>query len=49
LERGREVIVGARHGRKEKQKATEAYVDSLNDQRIGKELELSFLYIVIED
>jgi hypothetical protein len=39
----------APHGRKEKLKAMEAYVDSLNDQRIGKELEVGFLYIVIED
>jgi hypothetical protein len=49
LGRGREVIAGAPHDRKEKLKVTEAYVDSMNDQRISKRLKMSFLYIVIED
>jgi hypothetical protein len=49
LGRGREVIAGAPHDRKEKLKVTEAYVDSRNDQRIRKRLKMSFLYIVIED
>jgi hypothetical protein len=47
LGRGREVIVGAPHGRKEKLKVMEAYVASLNDQRIDKVLEVGFLYIFI--
>jgi hypothetical protein len=47
--KGKRSDCGAPHGRKEKLKAMETYVDRLNDQRIGKELEVSFLYIVIED
>jgi hypothetical protein len=39
----------APHGRKEKLKATKAYVGSLNDHRIGKRFKVSFLYIVIEN
>jgi hypothetical protein len=32
-----------------RQRVTESYMDSLNNQRIGKGLEVGLLYIVIED